>query len=456
MRLNRTFFYILLGWVAVLGMTSCADEKIAIPESLIPQVITVEEFNTGNYNGKLVQIENVQFEEPEGTKFNGTTSNANGNKTVSDCAGNTFLLFTSTSRDFANSTLPRGNGTITGVGASFNGTVQLELRTIKDIFGLQGERCDPTAGIAAISVAEFNSGKYEGKIVKLENVQFDEADGTKFNGTTSNGNGSKRLIDCAGNALVVFTSTSSDISDELLPTGNGTILGVGSSFRGTAQLTVRSLDDVKAMTANKCTVNLGANATLKTIKEMRDMYKGSAIDISDDFKIKGVITSDKDAGNITSRNIFIQDATGGIAVRFTGDNTFALGDEVEIALKGTQLTEFSGLTQFGNVPNSSATKVADGTLPTPETITIDQLKTGDYQGKLIQLEGVTFTGKGTFADNSGDQPIAKDGKETIFRTRSDANFAGDALPTAAVTVVGHAAVFNNTIQVLPRNKNDIK
>lgn len=456
MRLNKQFFYILLGWVTVLGMTSCADEKIAIPDSLIPKVITVEEFNTGNYNGKLVQIDAVQFEEPEGTKFNGTTSNANGNKTLSDCSGNTLLVFTSTSRDYSNTTLPRGNGSIIGVGSAFNGTPQLELRTIKDVFGLQGERCDPTAGITAISVAEFNSGNYEGKIVKLENVQFDEADGAKFNGTTSNGNGSKRLVDCNGNALVVFTSTSSDISNELLPTGNGTILGVGSSFRGTPQLTVRSLDDVKAMTATKCTINLGSNATLKTIKEIRDLYTGSNVTISDDFKIKGVVTSDKDGGNITSRNIFIQDATGGIVVRFTSDNAFALGAEIEVAIKGTEISEFSGLLQINNVPNSSATKVADGTLPTPETLTIDELNTGNHEGKLVQIVGVTFKTAGKFSDNSGNQAITKDGKEAIVYTRSAATFGGDTVPTGTVTVVGHAAEFNGTQQVLMRNKNDIK
>ncbi|EAY25267.1 DUF5689 domain-containing protein [Microscilla marina] len=343
MRLNKTFFYILLGWVAVLGMTSCADEKIAIPESLIPKVITVEEFNTGNYNGKLVQIEGVQFEESEGTKFNGTTSNANGNKTVSDCAGNTFLLFTSTSRDFANSTLPRGNGTITGVGSSFNGTVQLELRTIKDIFGLQGERCDPTAGIAVIS-----------------------------------------------------------------------------------------------------------------IKEIRDLYKGSNVNIADDFKIKGVVTSDKDGGNITSRNIFIQDTSGGIVVRFTSDHAFALGDEIVVVVKGTELSEFNGLLQVSNVPNNSAKKVADGTLPTPETVTIDDLNTDNHEGKLVQIVGVTFTGTGKFKDNKGNQTIAKDSKEAIVYTRSAATFGDDALPTGAVTVVGHAAEFNGTQQVLMRNKNDIK
>ena len=109
MKFNNKIIYILLGWVAILGMTSCADEKIDPPASLIPTVISVEEFNTGNYNGKLVQIENVQFEEADGTRFNGTTSNANGSKTLTDCAGNTLVVFTSTSRDFSNTVLPRGN-----------------------------------------------------------------------------------------------------------------------------------------------------------------------------------------------------------------------------------------------------------------------------------------------------------------------------------------------------------
>ena len=456
MKLNKQLLYILLGWVVLLGTTSCADEKIAIPASLIPTVVTVDEFNTGNYNGKLVQIDNVQFDEAEGVKFNGTTSSANGTKTLTDCAGNSLAVFTGSDRDYSNTTLPRGNGRLLGVGNSFNGTAQLELRTIKDAFGMTGDRCDPTAGIAAITIAEFNTGAYEGKLVKLENVQFDEADGAMYNGTTSNANGSKRLIDCSGNALVFFTSSSESFSAELLPTGNGTIVGTGSSFAGTAQLTIRSTDDVKAMTATKCVVNTGANATLKTIKEIRDLFTASAVNITDDFKIKGVITSDKDGGNITARNIFIQDATGGLVLRFGSDNTFALGDEVEIAIKSTELSEFSGLLQLNNVPNSSAKKVGDGTLPTPEEITIDQLNTGTYEGKLVKVVGVTFSGTGVFSDNSGNQNITKDSKEVVVYTRSGAAFASEALPTGTVTLVGHSAEFSGTQQLLLRNKSDIQ
>ena len=63
-----------------------------------------------------------------------------------------------------------------------------------------------------------------------------------------------------------------------------------------------------------------------------------------------LVISDKDNGNITGRNLVLQDESGGIVVRFEDDHNFALNQEVEVLISGQELSEFNGLLQVNDVP----------------------------------------------------------------------------------------------------------
>jgi hypothetical protein len=58
----------------------------------------------------------------------------------------------------------------------------------------------------------------------------------------------------------------------------------------------------------------------------------SVSNISEDYKILGIVTSDKDNSNVNARNLFIQDASG--AIQFVFSQSFlCFRDELEINLK---------------------------------------------------------------------------------------------------------------------------
>lgn len=79
-------------------------------------------------------------------------------------------------------------------------------------------------------------------LVRLENVYFKDA-GKPF--VDSGKNTSRTLMDAKGKSIVVYTSQYADFASEVLPSGNGTVVGVYSEYNGTAQLLVRTLSDIE-------------------------------------------------------------------------------------------------------------------------------------------------------------------------------------------------------------------
>lgn len=194
------------------------------------------------------------------------------------------------------------------------------------------------------------------------------------------------------------------------------------------------------------------------IADVRAMYSGTATqDITTPLLIQGIITSINPQTN--ANNIWVQDATGGIVVRFTtaNNNQYKRGDQVIVNLEGARFANFSGLVQVENVNKASATTLSDkvvvvsenNTLPTAEVLTFTQLKTGTYQGKLVSVSNVSFVDADGSATMSGTRAIS-DGTETInVRTETGAPFAASVLPLGSGTVKGLASVNAGVIQIIP-------
>ncbi len=212
-------------------------------------------------------------------------------------------------------------------------------------------------------------------------------------------------------------------------------------------------------------IDLGTNTTFtvtitddetpkvtKTIAEIRALYDGSAdVELTDDWYITGTVVSSNDA--TTSRNAAIQDATGGIVVRFDDDNTLAFGDEVEINVNTGTLSDFADLVQL-LIANASATTLSTGNTVTPTPITITQMNTGDYESQYVQIDNVTFPGADGNATVSGNNDI-NDGADGVLRVESYAPFSSELEPYGTGSVYGVVSVFNGTAQVIPQESAGI-
>lgn len=565
-------FKFLTSIIYILGIaslsfftSSCEDEEVQVPEGLLdPITITAEQFLSGQYEGLLVRIEGVQFQ-TTGEKFNPTNSNATGSRTVEECStGQTFIVFTSPDKIFANQIVPNGRGAIIGVASSFGETAQLLLRQNGDWDEMNNsDRCgaienceekngdftnlcfirndftvggagtvagtdtkiqvtvtsdkdggnintsnafaeDATAGIVlrfsgthsfevgdvlevdvaglelsefngllqinnipisnatqtgnsplnptVVTINEFNTGNYEGRLVTIENITYADAGSNFYSGSGSGTN--REISDSESNTTEVRTGSGANFGSETIPSGTVSVTGNAGEFNGNKQLLPRNSTDVGGSGGGG---GGGGSATLETIANVRALYSGSDVNISSNIKIRGVVTSNKDNGSITGRNIFIQDASGAIVVRFTSDNTFNQGDEIEIEVQGLELSEFNDLLQINNVPNANATAVSSSITITPAVVTIADVLTGNYEAQLVQINNITYAGadgSATFPSNSAVSVSDGSGSIDMFVRSAFSTLTSMVMPTGTVSdIIVHASTFNGE-QIIPRTVSD--
>jgi len=255
--MKKIFKLSSLAILAVAFMAvKCGEEELVPPDHLDPITVTLQEaIDNDTLLDLTIQIsDSMFFSDPAGTQFNSSGSNAGGSKEIKNCNGDGgIVVFTSTDREFAFEEIPTKMGPIVGILSEYQGVRQLLLRSIDDVSQMTIDKCEEKT--VTVTIEQFNTGDYEGQLVKIENVQFKiDGEDPQFNGTTSNGGGSRTLQDCDGNELTVFTDKDSPLSTIEIPTENGTIIGDASSFGDTKQLVLRSTADFEGMTEARCEV----------------------------------------------------------------------------------------------------------------------------------------------------------------------------------------------------------
>lgn len=225
----------------------------------------------------------------------------------------------------------------------------------------------------------------------------------------------------------------------------------------TVTFTLTSVEGVVLDGNAALTLTIADNELMPTdISALRTQYSmtGEAT-IEGPAVIEGVVTSARD--NTTGQNLFIQDATGGIVLRFTEDNTdFDMGEAIRVDIAGGLLSAFRGLMQIDMLELTAVTERGMGTLPDAEDVTILELLSDDFQGKIVRLSDVAIDGAdGTVTFGGGLDIVDIDGNEAGSFIRNDAAFNGDVIPTGTGTVVGIASAFNDVAQIDLRTAADV-
>ena len=213
--------------------------------------------------------------------------------------------------------------------------------------------------------------------------------------------------------------------------------------------------------------------------------------VTDDIKIKGVVTSSDAAGNIY-QEIALQDATGAIIVSVAQGGQHGplpIGTEILVSLKdlyvgnygkqaqiGVPTVNAAGATSIGRISRAiwdqhykilstgnkvEPTEFASGSTPTTWNLDTDG-------GKLGIIRNVSFKSSNnskvtdTFADaNGGAGSVSwtlneQDGKKVIVYNSNFAKFANNKVPTGKVDIVGIFKRFNNQWEIIIRSLDDIK
>lgn len=272
-------------------------------------------------------------------------------------------------------------------------------------------------------------------LIELEDVEFIRSDtGKTYADAVGLNSVNLTITDCDDNEVLLRTSGYADFAATKVPSANGSIKGILSRFRFDIQLYIRDVTDVN-FTGVNCDGGSGGILELITLKNVRASFPGTQTNVADNKKIRATVISDKDNMNTTGRNVHVQDATGGIVIRFTANHSFAVGDELEINVSGQELSEFDGLLQINNVPLANAIKISTNSV-TPAKKTISEILSDfeNLESTLVLVEdvnisksgGSTFSGTCILTDATGNMELF---------TRSQATFANANFQTTKVKIV---------------------
>jgi hypothetical protein len=193
-----------------------------------------------------------------------------------------------------------------------------------------------------------------------------------------------------------------------------------------------------------------------TIAEIRESFKGNAMYFVFPVTISGVVISTKD--NLDPKLVYIQDETGGIALRLISDyQPQALGNMVTVNLEGGLLKEVNDNLEIQMISNANIETVGFD-LVNLEEMTLEQLysKTDDMEGRIVKLKNVSFPEANGVNTLKGNR-IATDGNLVVsVRTNSFASFANKIIPAGNISVTGILVEENGQYAIIPQTEESVR
>lgn len=177
--------------------------------------------------------------------------------------------------------------------------------------------------------------------------------------------------------------------------------------------------------------------------------------------IKAIVTSNTEIGNLTSlKNIYVQDATGAIGMRFNANHEYKYGDELDIEVSGLAISVYNDATQLSGIDNAKTTVVSSGNTVESTTITIAQLNTNDYESQYVAIEGVQVVEADlakTWVMDGAHTSITFEnaaGETFVVFSSKYSTFGGETVPQGSGTLKGIASISKGVYQLILTSTDD--
>ncbi len=148
----------------------------------------------------------------------------------------------------------------------------------------------------------------------------------------------------------------------------------------------------------------------------------------------------------------------GIIVRFSSNNTFNVGDEIEVDIGNDSINKFAGALQVNGVDISRVIKISSGNIVTPRVATLAEINLNfyDWESTLVKVENVTINA-GTVSTYAGSKPLTDaTGGGVVLYTSNGATFSANNHPATATSITGYLTPYNTTFELSIRNLNDVQ
>ena len=286
-------------------------------------------------------------------------------------------------------------------------------------------------------------------LIKINNLQS-ETQGLTYANSSNTDPVDRIFTSCDSfETITLTTSGFADFKALPIPDKKGSITAILNKLENYYQLFIRGTNDVDLTEEYGCY----QNPTETSLTDIKALFTGSETTITQNSKIKVIVTSDLSKGNISNQNAFVQDNSAGISLNFSDAHNLNLGDEIEIAIGGLKLNENNGLLQL-NLAASNILNTTTGTLPAPEIISLSQALSGDYESKLVQIEDVQF--KNITKIYTGTNTLTSDCLDEleILSIPSNAMFATNQVSDKKGTITG-VMTQENGVYLYIRDETDV-
>ena len=205
----------------------------------------------------------------------------------------------------------------------------------------------------------------------------------------------------------------------------------------------------------------GDYVSIADIRAMAPATQKDSVWMDDGVAIKAFVVSSIEANTLTSKkNVYVQDETGGLQIRFTSDVTWNFGDELSIDISGAKMKYFGGALQIENLSNSKAEVLSTGNAVEAKQVSVADFMEGKYESQYVALPDVQVVeadlGK-TFVMGSSHTSINVEditGHSFVIFSSKYTVFGTEQVPQGAGTLKGVSMVYNGTMQIGLTSRDD--
>ena len=138
--------------------------------------------------------------------------------------------------------------------------------------------------VVTISELSGNIDYYQSRAIKLEGVQFVEAElGTTYSDAVNLEDVNRTLEDCDGSSIIARTSGYASFAGDTLAEGKGSIIAIASVYNGTPQLVLRSIEEI-LLTEDRCGGGTGGEP-IDPVAEVNEAF--NSVNDYEDVNLEG-------------------------------------------------------------------------------------------------------------------------------------------------------------------------
>lgn len=225
-------------------------------------------------------------------------------------------------------------------------------------------------------------------------------------------------------------------------------------------------DGFNSMTTEYFTLVSDSDDTTHPLHSLRESFEsnleeGQQNTISEGWRIKAEVISNSALNNVaSSRLMFVQDYSAGIAIYCNAPHGYAFGDVLMIDLSNATITRYDGFLEVTNVSPDKIKKIGHKDTIEPKEVSIEDFLANKYESQYVAIKDVQVVNedlnKTWVVNNTGTQIGIEclDGLKFVVFSRKNTSYGSESVPQGSGTIKGVASRYNETIQLFFAQNTD--